>query len=93
MDKATEIIKGILNGIHWNKIFPEAPNYVVEADGWFERMFGNRLLDGVEISLPYITTIAMMGFAVMLMVTGDNHKYMGRIMLTFWLGVALKMIL
>jgi hypothetical protein len=93
VEKIEEVIKGLFNGIHWTKIFPEAPNYVEEADGWFARMVGNRLLDGLEASSPYLTTLLIVAFAFWMMITGDLHKGIRNMLMSFWIGIAVKLIL
>lgn len=90
-DKIMRILKGIANTFH--PIFKDAPNYYRDAEKWYDSLIAKKILENFGHNLPYIATTAIVGFAFMLMATGDTNRWLGKIMISFWLAVAIKMIL
>ena len=87
-DKIMRIL-GTANTFH--PIFKDAPNYYRDAEKWDSLIAKKilRILDTITLYCYY----AIVGFAFMLMATGDTNRWLGKIMISFWLAVAIKMIL
>jgi len=89
---------------HWLRQLPENPperffgnpssgnSAVIDAIlRWIERGVV-ALYNYIRPSLPEIITLAIVGCALALMVTGDNNKWYGRIVMVGVVGFAILMI-
>lgn len=86
------VIKGIINSIY--HVFPDAPNYYLEAANRFkENVILGFLVKKIIAGLPTLVTLGLIGCCFCMMVTGDMSKWGGRAMMIFWIGAGLIIVL